>query len=65
MNATLTSTLRVYDETDGRKPLVDTTDRAEIARILGDQGIIFERWEASAPLDASSDQDSINCGVRR
>jgi 1,2-dihydroxy-3-keto-5-methylthiopentene dioxygenase len=59
MNATLTSTLRVYDEKDGAKPLVDTTDRAEIARILGSQGIIFERWEASAPLDATSDQESI------
>lgn len=59
MNATLTSTLRVYDENDGSKPVVDTTDRAEIARILGDRGVIFEQWEASAPLDASSDQDAI------
>ena len=59
MNATLTSTLRVYDEADGSRPLVDTTDRAEIARILGDQGIVFEKWEAAAPLDASSDQESI------
>ncbi len=64
MNATLTSTLRVYDEQDGTKPLVDTTDRAEIARILGGQGIIFERWEANAPLDAASDQDSIVAAYR-
>jgi len=59
MNATLTSTLRVYDEKDGSVPLVDTTDRAEIARILGEQNIIFERWEARAPLTASSGQDEI------
>jgi 1,2-dihydroxy-3-keto-5-methylthiopentene dioxygenase len=59
MNATLTSTLRVYDETDGTKPVVDTTDRAEIARILGDHGIIFEQWEANARLDASSDSNAI------
>jgi len=59
MNATLTSTLRVYDESDGSRPIVDTTDRAEIARILGDQGIAFEQWSANAPLDAGSDQDAI------
>jgi 1,2-dihydroxy-3-keto-5-methylthiopentene dioxygenase len=64
MNATLTSTLRVYPEKDGAKPTVETTDRAEIARILGSQGIIFERWEANAPLDASSDQASIIAAYR-
>ncbi len=59
MNTTLTSTLRVYADTDGSRPLVDTSDRAEIARILGDQGIVFEKWEANAPLTADADQDAI------
>lgn len=59
MNTTLTSTLRVYADADGSRPLVDTTNRAEIARILGAEGIIFERWEANAPLTPDSDQDSI------
>ena len=59
MNTTLTSTLRVYDEQDGARPLVDTTDRTEIGRILGDANISFERWEASAPLSAESGQDEI------
>ena len=59
MNTTLTSTLRVYDETDGTKALVDTTDRAEITRLLGAAGIVFEQWEANAPLTAASDQDEI------
>jgi 1,2-dihydroxy-3-keto-5-methylthiopentene dioxygenase len=59
MNTTLTSTLRVYDENDGAKALVDTTDRAEIARLLGAAGIVFEQWEANAPLTAESDQDAI------
>jgi 1,2-dihydroxy-3-keto-5-methylthiopentene dioxygenase len=59
MNTTLTSTLRVYDETDPSQPLVDTTDRAEIARILAAQKIVFERWDASAPLTADSDQAAI------
>ena len=59
MNTTLTSTLRVFDENDGSKPLVDTANREEIARILGAQGIIFEQWEAGAPLTAESGQDEI------
>ena len=59
MNTMLTSTLRVFDEADGTKPLVDTTDRTEIARLLGERGIVFEQWEASAPLSAESGQDEI------
>ena len=59
MNTMLTSTLRVFDENDGTKPVVDTTDRAEIARLLGERGIVFEQWEASAPLSAESGQDEI------
>ena len=59
MNATLTSTLRVYDENDGTKPLIDTTDRAEIARLLGAEKILFEQWEASVPLSAGAGQDEI------
>jgi 1,2-dihydroxy-3-keto-5-methylthiopentene dioxygenase len=59
MNTVLTSTLRVYDEADPAKRLVDTTDRAEIARILGAEKILFEQWEANVPLTAGSDQDAI------
>jgi 1,2-dihydroxy-3-keto-5-methylthiopentene dioxygenase len=59
MNATLTSTLRVYDENDPSTPLVDTTNREEIARLLGEHKILFEQWEANAPLSAASDQDAI------
>jgi len=59
MNTTLTSTLRVYDENDPSQSLVDTTDRAEIARILGTEKILFEQWAANAPLSADSDQAAI------
>lgn len=59
MNTTLTSTLRVYDENDGSKPIIDTTSRAEITRLLGERGIAFERWEASVPLSADAGQDDI------
>jgi 1,2-dihydroxy-3-keto-5-methylthiopentene dioxygenase len=59
MNATLTSTLRVYDDTDPSAPLIDTSDRAEIARTLNAAGIRFERWEANVALAADADQESI------
>ena len=59
MNATLTSTLRVYDENDPSTPLVDTTDRGQIAKLLGAHNILFEQWEANAPLSADADQDAI------
>ena len=65
MNTTLTSTLRVYDENDGSRPLVDTTDRAEIARILGAEKILFEQWDADAPLTAESDQAAIIAAYAR
>jgi 1,2-dihydroxy-3-keto-5-methylthiopentene dioxygenase len=59
MNATIASTLRVYDETNPSTPLVDTADRREIARILAGAGVIFEQWEANAPLRPDADQDAI------
>jgi 1,2-dihydroxy-3-keto-5-methylthiopentene dioxygenase len=59
MNATVTSTLRVYDDTNPATPLVDTTDRVEIAKILASAGVVFEQWEADAPLTAESGQDAI------
>jgi 1,2-dihydroxy-3-keto-5-methylthiopentene dioxygenase len=59
MNTVLTSTLRVYDETNPAQPLVDTTDRAEITRILGAEKILFEQWEASVPLTADAGQEAI------
>jgi 1,2-dihydroxy-3-keto-5-methylthiopentene dioxygenase len=57
-NATLTSTLRVYDDASAEK-LVDTNDRAEIVRILGGAGVRFERWEAAVPLARDADQETI------
>ena len=59
MNTVLTSTLRVYEETDGAKPLIDTSDRVEITRLLGAANILFEQWEAGAPLAAAADQEAV------
>lgn len=59
MNATVTSTLRVYDDRDGKRPLIETTDRAEIAEILAREGVRFEGWDASVPVSIESTQDEI------
>jgi len=59
MNTTLTSTLRVYDEGDGTTPLVDTTDRDEITRVLGAESIVFEAWNVGVPLPPAAGQDEI------
>jgi 1,2-dihydroxy-3-keto-5-methylthiopentene dioxygenase len=59
MNATLTSSLRVYDDANPSAPIVNTSDRAEMARILNAAGVRFEQWEASVPLGADADQESV------
>jgi 1,2-dihydroxy-3-keto-5-methylthiopentene dioxygenase len=50
----LQSKLNVYDDTVPHAPLIATTDGAEIARLLAEVGMRFERWNAEAeiPLDA-------------
>ncbi len=55
----LTSKLNVYDESAPAHPLVATTDGAEIARLLGEVGVRFERWTAEQQLDASADSDAV------
>ena len=59
MNATVTSTLRVYDDANPAEALIDTNDRAQIARVLGEAGVHFERWDASKPVSIDSSQDEI------
>jgi 1,2-dihydroxy-3-keto-5-methylthiopentene dioxygenase len=53
----LRSKLNVYDENVPAQPLVATTDGSEIARLLGEVGVRFERWDAERELapDAGSD----------
>ena len=55
----LRSKLNVYDETAPAKPLVATTDGAEIARLLGEVGVRFERWTAEAELAPDSDSGAV------
>ena len=64
MNATVTTTLRVFDDADGSRPLLQTTDRAEITRLLGDAGVRYEQWSANAPLASDADQDAVIAAYR-
>lgn len=59
MNTLVASTLRVYDENDPARMLLDTTDRGEIARELGTHGIVFERWDANRSLAPDATQEQI------
>ena len=50
----LRSKLSVYDENAPVQPLVETTDGTEIARLLGEVGVRFERWTAERELPADA-----------
>ena len=55
----LQSKLNVYGEADPATLLVSTTDGAEIARLLGEVGVRFERWSAETPLAPDADSDAV------
>ena len=55
----LRSKLTVYDERRPEEPLVATTDDAEIARLLGEVGVRFERWTAEQELAADADSAAV------
>jgi 1,2-dihydroxy-3-keto-5-methylthiopentene dioxygenase len=55
----LKSKLNVYDENAPQQAVVATTDGAEIARLLGEVGVRFERWNAEAELPANADQAAV------
>ncbi|MEN6542597.1 cupin [Parvibaculum sp.] len=50
--------LTVYADTDPSKVLIETRAAAEIADLLSDIGVVFERWNASVLLpDAAAQED--------
>jgi 1,2-dihydroxy-3-keto-5-methylthiopentene dioxygenase len=55
----LRSKLNVYDEGRPAPALLETTDAAEIARVLAEVGVRFERWTAEAELPGNADQAAI------
>jgi len=62
------STLSIYPAAstpEASRPLVRTDDTTEIARLLGDEGIRFERWAADQPLPADADQELVLAAYAR
>jgi 1,2-dihydroxy-3-keto-5-methylthiopentene dioxygenase len=55
----LTSKLTVYGEDAPATAIVSTADGAEIARLLGEIGVRFERWTADTDLPQSADSDAV------
>ena len=55
----LQSKLTVYRDDAPDAPVVTTTDGAEIARLLGEVGVRFERWTTEAVLAPSADADAV------
>ena len=53
------SRLRVFNEDDGRSVLRETREHAEIARELSAIGVVFEQWQASAPVRAGDAPEAI------
>lgn len=55
----LTTVLRVYDDAHQDALLHETSDGDEIARLLGEIGVRFERWSADVELSDDADQATV------
>jgi len=53
------SELAIYGVDDPDRMLAQTTDGAEIARLLAGKGVRFERWHASLAITADMQPDTI------
>jgi 1,2-dihydroxy-3-keto-5-methylthiopentene dioxygenase len=53
------SRLTVFDEAHPERALTETTDGAEIARLLAEVGVNFERWQAEAELESGASSEAI------
>lgn len=51
--------LTIYSDKDAGTVLLDTSDGDEIARVLGDAGVDFERWDASQALSDDAGQGEV------
>jgi 1,2-dihydroxy-3-keto-5-methylthiopentene dioxygenase len=55
----LGSKLSVYDVDAPERPTIVTTDGGEIARLLAERGVRFERWTAECELGAGADSEAV------
>jgi 1,2-dihydroxy-3-keto-5-methylthiopentene dioxygenase len=58
------SILRVFEADGARKPILDTTEGAAIARELGRIGVRFERWQAEKAVGSGALQDEVLTAYR-
>lgn len=58
------SRLRIFDEQHPDAPLAVHTEHARIARELGQVGIRFEQWQASAPIVPGAEPDAVIAAYR-
>ncbi len=59
------SRLRIFDQALPSAARVDTVDAGEVARHLSAVGVRFERWEATAKLQADARQDDVLSAYRK
>ena len=53
------SELSIYADTDSTKPEATYADHADIARVLAEKGVRFERWQANSPLTPNAQQAEV------
>lgn len=58
------SRLRIYDESRPTTPATEHSDAADIAHELGQVGVRFEQWEASAPIAPGASQEQVIAAYR-
>lgn len=51
--------LKVYSDTNGSVPEIDTKKAAEITNILNNIGVRFEQWDASVALGVDAAQEEV------
>ncbi len=53
------SELSIYADTDSTKPEATYANHADIARVLAEKGVRFERWQANSPLTLHAQQAEV------
>ncbi|MFZ5755777.1 MAG: 1,2-dihydroxy-3-keto-5-methylthiopentene dioxygenase [Pseudomonadota bacterium] len=56
--------LKIYSEQKPDTPLVNITDKPEMARHLRVAGVRYEQWAASAPIKAGDSQEQVIAAYR-
>jgi 1,2-dihydroxy-3-keto-5-methylthiopentene dioxygenase len=58
------TTLTIYADNDGQRPLQTWTRFEDIRDALTDVGVDFERWQADQPLDEKAGQEQVIAAYR-